>query len=113
MNSGLQAEQLAVQHLQQQGLKLVAQNYRSRFGEIDIIMQDKDVLVFVEVRLRRNGDFGGAAASIDTRKQQRIIHTAQQYLSSLKSTPPCRFDAVLIDTESKKFEWLKNAFDAS
>jgi putative endonuclease len=106
MNSGLQAEQWAVQHLQQQGLKLVAQNYRSRFGEIDIIMQDKDVLVFVEVRLRRNEDFGGAAASIDTRKQQRIIHTAQQYLSSLKSTPLCRFDAVLIDTESKKFDWL-------
>lgn len=113
MNSGLQAEQWAVQHLQQQGLKLVAQNYRSRFGEIDIIMQDKDVLVFVEVRLRRNGNFGGAAASIDTRKQQRIIHTAQHYLGSLKSTPPCRFDAVLIDVESKKFEWLKSAFDAS
>jgi putative endonuclease len=113
MNSGLQAEQWAVQHLQQQGLTLVVQNYRSRFGEIDIIMQDKDVLVFVEVRLRRNGDFGGAAASIDARKQQRIIHTAQHYLGSLKSTPPCRFDAVLIDTESKKFEWLKSAFDAS
>ena len=113
MNSGLQAEQWAVQHLQQHGLKLVAQNYRCRFGEIDIIMQDALVLVFVEVRLRRNGDFGGAAASIDARKQQRIILTAQHYLSSLKSTPPCRFDAVLIDAESKKFEWLKNAFDAS
>jgi putative endonuclease len=112
MNSGLQAEQWAVQHLQQQGLKLVAQNYRSRFGEIDIIMQDKDVLVFVEVRLRRNGDFGGAAASIDARKQQRIILTAQHYLGSLKSTPPCRFDAVLIDKEGAKFEWLKNAFEA-
>jgi putative endonuclease len=113
MNTGLQAEQWAVQYLQQQGLKLVTQNYRSRFGEIDIIMQDKDVLVFVEVRLRRNGDFGGAAASIDARKQQRIIHTAQQYLGSMKHTPPCRFDAVLIDTASKNFEWLKNAFDAN
>ncbi len=111
MNTGLQAEQWAVQHLQQQGLKLITQNYRSRFGEIDIIMQDKDVLVFVEVRLRRNADFGGAAASIDTRKQQRIIQTAQQYLGSLKHTPPCRFDAVLIDAVNKNFEWLKNAFD--
>lgn len=113
MNTGLQAEQRAVQYLQQQGLKLIAQNYRGRFGEIDIIMQDKDVLVFVEVRLRRNGDFGGAAASIDARKQQRIIQTAQQYLGGLKYAPPCRFDAVLIDAESKKFEWLKNAFDAN
>lgn len=112
MNIGLQAEQWAVRYLKQQGLMLVTQNYRSRFGEIDIIMQDKGVLVFVEVRLRRNGDFGGAAASIDARKQQRIILTAQQYLSSLKQMPACRFDAVLIDAESEKFEWLKQAFDA-
>ena len=111
MNSGLQAEQWAAQHLQQQGLKLVVQNYRSRFGEIDIIMQDKDVLVFVEVRLRKNAEFGGAAASIDARKQQRIISTAQQYLSGLRQLPPCRFDAVLIDKAGEKFEWLKNAFE--
>ena len=113
MNSGLQAEQWAVQHLQRQGLKLIAQNYRSRFGEIDIIMQDAAVLVFIEVRLRRNANFGGAAASIDARKQQRIILTAQHYLGGLKRTPPCRFDAVLIDVENKKIEWLKSAFDAS
>ena len=113
MNSGLQAEQWAVQHLQQHGLKLIAQNYSSRYGEIDIIMQDGAVLVFIEVRLRRNADFGGAAASIGGRKQQRIIRTAQQYLGGLKHTPACRFDAVLIDTKSENFEWLKNAFDAS
>jgi putative endonuclease len=112
MNSGLRAEQWATQHLQQQGLKLVAQNYRCRFGEIDIIMQDKDVLVFIEVRLRKNADFGGAAASIDQRKQQRIIHTAQHYLGSLKHIPPCRFDAVLIHSQTQAMEWLKNAFEA-
>lgn len=113
MNSGLLAERWAVQHLQQQGLKLVMQNYRSRYGEIDIIMQEAAVLVFIEVRLRRNTDFGGAAASIDARKQQRIIRTAQQYLGSLTHTPPCRFDAVLIDTQSEQAQWIKNAFDAS
>jgi putative endonuclease len=113
MNSGQQAERWAVQHLQQQGLKLVVQNYRSRYGEIDIIMQEATVLVFIEVRLRRNTDFGGAAASIDARKQQRIIRTAQQFLSTLALTPPCRFDAVLIDTQSEQVQWLKNAFDAN
>jgi putative endonuclease len=112
MNSGLQAEQWAAQHLQQQGLTLIAQNYRSRFGEIDLIMQDGKVLVFIEVRLRKNSDFGGAAASIDQRKQQRIILTAQHYLATLKQLPPCRFDAVLINKTDKKFEWLKNAFEA-
>ena len=76
-------------------------------------MQDGTALVFIEVRLRRNADFGGAAASIDTRKQQRIIHTAQQYLASLARTPPCRFDAVLLDDmQGCNMQWLKNAFDA-
>ena len=91
----------------------VAQNYRSRFGEIDLIMRDGATLVFIEVRLRRNADFGGAAASIDMRKQQRIIRTAQQYLASLAHTPPCRFDAMLMDDASgRNMQWLKNAFEA-
>jgi len=110
---GAQAEHWAAQYLQQQGLKLVTQNYRSRFGEIDLIMREGVTLVFVEVRLRRNANFGGAAASIDGRKQQRIITTAQQYLADLKPLPPCRFDAVLMDdAQGKNLQWLKNAFDA-
>jgi len=112
-NSGALAEQWAAQHLQRQGLQLVVQNYRSRYGEIDMVMRDGKTLVFVEVRLRRNADFGGAAASIDARKQQRIIRTAQQYLASLAYTPPCRFDVVLMDdAQGRSAQWLKNAFDA-
>ena len=110
---GAQAEQLAAQYLLQQGLKLVVQNYRSRFGEIDLIMLDGTTIVFIEVRLRRNADFGGAAASIDARKQKRIISTAQQCLASLARVPPCRFDAVLLDdAQGRNMQWLKNAFDA-
>jgi len=113
MNDGAQAEQLAAQYLSGQGLKLVAQNYRSRYGEIDLIMQDSAVLVFIEVRLRRNADYGGAAASIDIQKQQRIIRTAQQYLARLARTPPCRFDVVLmVGAQGEHLQWLKNAFDA-
>jgi putative endonuclease len=113
MSTGAQAEQRAVQFLQKQGLKLIEQNYRSRFGEIDLIMQDGVSLVFIEVRLRRNADFGGAAASIDSHKQQRIIRTAHQYLASLAHNPPCRFDAVLMnDVKGDNVQWLKNAFDA-
>ena len=113
IDQGAQAEKLAVQYLQRNGLKLVEQNYRGRFGEIDLIMQDGTTLVFVEVRLRRNGEFGGAAASIDTRKQQRIVSTAQQYLASLARIPECRFDVVLMDEiEQRNMHWLKNTFDA-
>jgi len=112
-NRGAQAEQWAAQYLQQQGLRPVAQNYRGRFGEIDLIMQDGAALVFIEVRLRRNADFGGAAASIDARKQQRIIRTAQQYLAGLAHIPPCRFDAVLMDdAQGRQVQWLRNAFGA-
>lgn len=110
---GAQAEQWAAQYLQRQGLKLVAQNYRSRFGELDLIMQQGDTLVFVEVRQRGSAEFGGAAASIDLHKQQRLIHTAQHYLAGLSRTPPCRFDALLMDdAEGGNAQWLRNAFEA-
>ena len=110
---GLLAEQLAAQYLQQQGLKLLQINYRCRLGEIDLILQDGDTHVFVEVRLRSSSAFGGAAASIDARKQAKIVRTAQHYLSKLHRIPPCRFDAILMQsTDMNKIEWLKNAFTA-
>ncbi len=110
--TGFQAEQWAARYLQQQGLILIKQNYRSRFGEIDLIMRDQTTLVFIEVRLRKNAAFGGAAASINTHKQQRIIHTAQLYLTTLKQIPICRFDAVLLNNvQGKNVQWLKSAFE--
>lgn len=113
MSLGSLAEQAAERYLRRQGLELIARNFRSRFGEIDLIMRDQAALVFIEVRLRSHPGYGGAAASIDARKQQRIIRTAQQYLSTLVNVPPCRFDAVLMDdAQGRKLQWLKNAFDA-
>ncbi|MBI4807920.1 MAG: YraN family protein [Nitrosomonadales bacterium] len=110
MKPGAQAEQLAAQFLQRQGLTLVESNYRCRFGEIDLILRDGDALVFAEVRQRSRSDFGGAAASIDRHKQQRLILTAQHYLASLPRIPSCRFDALLLDSTAK-VEWVKNAFE--
>jgi putative endonuclease len=110
---GAQAEQLAALYLQQQGLKLIQANYHCRFGEIDLIMQDGDTHVFVEVRLRSSAAFGGAAASIDARKQAKLLKTAQFYLSTFKRMPPCRFDAVLMQsTDPQQIEWIKSAFTA-
>jgi putative endonuclease len=110
---GAQAEQSAAHFLQQHGLTLLQRNYRCRSGEIDLVMQDGATLVFVEVRLRSRGDFGGAAASIDRRKQQHLIQAARHYLSNLPHTPPCRFDAVLLQEPDGNtgVEWLKNAFE--
>lgn len=108
-----QSEERAAEFLQRQGLKPVAQNFRSRFGEIDLIMLDAEMLVFVEVRQRSHSDFGGAAGSVDIHKQQRLIRTAQYYLAKQGHTPPCRFDVVLMDDQAGlNMQWLKNAFEA-
>lgn len=111
MKTGDQAERIAAQFLQQHGLKLAETNFRCRFGEIDLILRDGETLVFAEVRQRSRSDFGGAASSIDLRKQQRLIITAQHYLGSLPRIPPCRFDALLLDADGN-IEWIKNAFEA-
>jgi putative endonuclease len=109
----VQAKMLAARYLQPQGLKLIEQNCRGRRGEFDLIIYDGASLVFFELRMRRNSNFGGTAASIDIPKQQHIIHTAHQYLAGLTHTPPCRFDAILMDdVNGKNLQWLKNAFEA-
>lgn len=108
---GAQAELLAAKFLQAQGLKLVQQNYSCKYGEIDLILKDAETLVFVEVRLRGNNNFGGAAASITAIKQGRLIRTAQNYLATLTHIPPCRFDALLYEgLDGTQPQWVKNAF---
>jgi len=106
------AEQIATEYLLAQGLHLIARNYHCRFGEIDLIMRDEKTLVFVEVRLRSHGAFGGAAYSITSAKQQKLILTAQHFLQQYGNYP-CRFDALLLDQLSQTdMHWLKDAFSA-
>lgn len=112
MADGSAAEALAEKYLIKQGLTLVVRNYRCRMGEIDLIMRDQDTLVFVEVRSRTSTRFGGALASIDVRKQHKLIVTAQLYLVQLHPTPPCRFDVVLIEGTTQHPQWMRNAFSA-
>lgn len=118
---GDRAEQLALDYLQRQGLRLVCRNFRTPGrggGEIDLIMRERDgTLVFVEVRQRRSLAQGGAAASIVASKQRRIVFAARHFLARLASLPPCRFDAVLLQgrldgPEPPAIEWLRGAFDA-
>lgn len=113
--SGKQAETLAAQYLARQGLQVLARNFRCRGGEIDLICRDRKVLVFVEVRLRRNTNYGGAAASITATKQARIILAARHYLSANSaSDSDCRFDCVLLDgLNENRIEWLRDAFSAN
>lgn len=108
---GSDAEHLAALFLQRQRLILLEKNYRCRFGEIDLVMRDGETLVFVEVRMRSNNLFGGAAASITASKQAKLIRAARHYLSRLNAAPPCRFDAVLLTgMQHPEIEWIRDAF---
>ena len=113
VRSGVSAEALAGRYLESQGLTIVARNFRVRRGEIDLIARDGATLVFVEVRLRRSERFGGAVESITAAKRARLVAAAQVYLLGQRTQPPCRFDAILLDTlDPTRVDWRRNVIDA-
>ncbi len=110
---GAEVEAMALVFLQAEGLKLVCRNYRCRRGEIDLIMLDGAILVFIEVRYRKNSHFGSAAESITSSKQRRITTAAAHYLqhNTGAASMPCRFDVVAVTlAEHKNLDWIKDAF---
>ncbi|MGH8670859.1 MAG: YraN family protein [Burkholderiales bacterium] len=111
-HSGDAAEALAAAFLKSKGLTLVERNYRCRLGEIDLILRDGATLVFAEVRLRSNLNFGGAAGSVTAHKQHTIMQAARHYLRNLSAAPRCRFDVVLLtELDAERIHWIKNAFE--
>lgn len=92
-----------------QGLSLVCRNYRSPYGEIDLIMAEVTTLVIIEVRFRHSDKYGSALESITPKKQSRIIATTQHYLSSRRTDSPIRFDVVALSGDGS-LQWVKNAF---
>ena len=107
---GATGEDRALAYLQQHGMRLAERNFRCKMGEIDLIMRQDAVLVFVEVRVRADDRHGGAAASITPAKQRRLIRTAQFYLQRLRTLPACRFDVIAIDGDTLR--WLKNVIES-
>jgi putative endonuclease len=108
-SAGARAEAIAAAYLEAQGLSIVARNVRSRFGELDLVAREGDTLVFVEVRLRRSANFGGASASITAAKRNRLVAAAETYLATLARVPPCRVDALLLDgLDASRIEWVSD-----
>lgn len=109
---GLHAEHLALTHLRAQGLVLISQNYLCKGGEIDLIMQSGESLVFVEVRARDNFDNIHPFETVTKAKQARIIRTAKHYLwtHELLDTCTCRFDVVAVNLSTNQLEWVQDAF---
>ena len=101
-------------HLQRHGLKLLRRNFRCRQGEIDAVMSDGAVLVFVEVRFRRNDRYGAGFETVTRIKQRRIITAARAYLARHRAgNATCRFDVVSVTKRNcaPEFMWVRNAFD--
>ena len=116
-------EDKAVAYLCSVGLKIVAQNYLCKMGEIDIIAREEKTLIFIEVRYRKDDRFGGSAFSVNKSKQKRVVKAAAHYLQShrLSNKIACRFDVMAIEgkiafeqtLESSQLNWIKGAFDAN
>ena len=109
--AGDAAEDAAAKHLAASGCRIVARNARYRDGEVDLVARERDVLVFVEVRMRGSLRFGGAAVSVNSLKQKRIARAAQRWLFGEygERWPACRFDVVTVDG-SGTIEWIRDAF---
>jgi putative endonuclease len=112
---GKEGERQASLYLEKKGLAIIERNFRTRSGEIDLIARDKKDLVFVEVKTRSGTDFGTALEAVNSRKCRQIIRVAQEYLLQQDGfDQPIRFDVIgILIGDNPKFEYIKNAFDAS
>ena len=113
---GADWEAAAERWLHARGLRTVERNFTCRVGEIDLVMEDGETLVFAEIRFRKNARFGSGAESVTWVKRQRIIRAAQRYLQfhPHRAVQPCRFDVLSLDrgAEELRVDWIRDAFSA-
>ena len=110
---GQESELIAQKYLEQQGLRLVAKNFKPKGGEIDLIMQQDEYYVFVEVKMRTAQDFGTTLEVFSPFQQSRIIRTAKQFLleNDLYDRVDTRFDLIGVSKNGQQIDWIQNAFE--
>jgi len=119
-STGASYEDVALAHLEKAGLALLARNFNCRYGEIDLVMNEQNVVVFVEVRYRRGaslrGGYGDGAESVSAGKRAKLVRAAETFLASHArlAQRPCRFDVLAIadGDGTPVIDWRRNAFDA-
>jgi len=113
-NIGKEGEDMAGRFLRDQGLKILKRNYRTRWGEVDIVARERDTIVFVEVKTRSKEAFGGPLSAVTREKQQRIRRMAEAYfIENGFQDVSARFDVVGIvkkNNGTPRIDWIKNAF---
>jgi putative endonuclease len=113
---GQLAEEIACNFLKQHGLSLLRKNYHCRYGEIDLVMQQDSTIVFVEVRYRKANSLVDSITSVDSRKQQKLYRSAENYLqkNNISDSVPARFDVIAITQQGNmdpQIDWIKNAIE--
>ncbi len=106
---GKKGEDLACEFLKKQGFTIIDRNFHSRYGEIDIIAENKQYIIFVEVKLRSRYSLVLAQESVDLSKQKKILKTACEYLQKNIIEKQPRFDVIAIN--SNDINYIENAFD--
>ena len=106
---GARAEDLCAGLLRAAGLRVIERNWRCRHGEIDLIAEERGMLVFAEVRMRSGPGFGGAAESVTAAKRSRLLAAARLYLAR-RPEVLCRFDVFLVDGIAANVQWIRDAF---
>ena len=105
-------EHIACKYIKKRGYKILEKNYRTRYGEIDIVAVDSDVLCFVEVKSRKNTDYGFPEDFVDKRKQQKLIKTSLIYsMCRMSKIADKRFDVVTVNLNNGNCNVIKNAFE--
>jgi putative endonuclease len=114
--TGAAWENAALAHLSGAGLALLERNFSCRFGELDLVMRDRDCIVFVEVRYRGSPARGGGGASVGAGKRAKLVRAAQVYLLARPrlAAAPCRFDVIGCGgtLQQPQLDWIRSAFEA-
>jgi len=112
-NLGREGEELATAFLRQKGYAIVEKNYKTKFGEIDIIAKDSDVFVFVEVKTRTDTSFGYPFEAVNLRKREKIRRVALFFMKKIKKEVPARFDILSISIKDgmQQIAHIKDAFE--
>ncbi len=110
---GKEGEDIAVEYFRKNGFRIIEKNYRTVFGEIDIIAKDKDIIVFIEVKTRADKTFGYPFEAVNQKKREKIRKVALSFMKKYKKEFPARFDVLSIYTENGKeqIEHIKDAFE--
>ena len=109
--TGREGEAKAAEYLRKKRYDIIGANYRCRFGELDLIAKKGELVIFVEVKLRKNDRFGAAADAVTVSKQDKLRKAAASWLASHDCDAPTRFDVIEIYTDTGRINHIENAFE--